>query len=89
MLQLYNEQAQAVVGESGVEVATPEARAQQASLLTQARDTLYLTLDRLRMPGETQTKLASWGMDFITCNISVWRVIVFRNYCCVTSFCAQ
>ncbi|KAK8396428.1 hypothetical protein O3P69_005465 [Scylla paramamosain] len=48
---LYNEQAQAVVSEGGVESATPEARAQQASLLTQARDTLYLTLDRLRMPG--------------------------------------
>ncbi|XP_050685892.1 E3 SUMO-protein ligase RanBP2-like isoform X2 [Eriocheir sinensis] len=48
---LYNEQAQAIVGEGGLEAATPEARAQQASLLTQARDTLYLTLDRLRMPG--------------------------------------
>ena len=54
MLQLYSEQAQAVLGEGGVEAATPEARTQQASLLTQARDTLYLTLDRLRMPGGTQ-----------------------------------
>ncbi|KAK4319922.1 hypothetical protein Pmani_009183 [Petrolisthes manimaculis] len=44
---LYKEQAQAVLSDSSGD----GSRSQQITLLTQARDTLYLTLDRLRMPG--------------------------------------
>ncbi|KAK8724994.1 hypothetical protein OTU49_011020 [Cherax quadricarinatus] len=37
--------------EGNLESLTSEIRSQHTILLTQARDTLYLTLDRLRMPG--------------------------------------
>ncbi|XP_066979899.1 E3 SUMO-protein ligase RanBP2 isoform X2 [Macrobrachium rosenbergii] len=47
---LYKEQAQGLLTESCAESLTPEMRSQYTSLLRQARDTLYLTLDRLRMP---------------------------------------
>ncbi|KAK7072855.1 hypothetical protein SK128_020456 [Halocaridina rubra] len=48
---LYKEQAQALLLGSNEESITAELRSQYTSLLRQARDTLYLTLDRLRMPG--------------------------------------
>ncbi|XP_042203503.1 ranBP2-like and GRIP domain-containing protein 3 isoform X1 [Homarus americanus] len=48
---LYKEQGQALLGEGNVESVTSEKRSQHTTLLTQARDTFYLTLDRLRMPG--------------------------------------
>ena len=44
-LQLYKSQAESCTGSSS----------ESHALLTQARDTLYLTLDRLRMPGEYLT----------------------------------
>ncbi|XP_069959256.1 E3 SUMO-protein ligase RanBP2 isoform X4 [Cherax quadricarinatus] len=48
---LYKERANAMLTEGNLESLTSEIRSQHTILLTQARDTLYLTLDRLRMPG--------------------------------------
>lgn len=48
---LYKKQSEDLLGGSNFESVSPEVRSQYTILLTQARDTLYLTLDRLRMPG--------------------------------------
>ncbi|XP_076059811.1 E3 SUMO-protein ligase RanBP2-like isoform X2 [Oratosquilla oratoria] len=48
---LYKDQAEELLKDGSVEALSSEMRGQYNILLTQARDTLYLTLDRLRMPG--------------------------------------
>lgn len=53
-----------MLGEGNLESVTSEMRSQHTILLTQARDTLYLTLDRLRMPG-TVLPLFSYGTKLI------------------------
>lgn len=60
IFQLYKEQAQAVLNDSSADGSSSGARSQQITLLTQARDTLYLTLDRLRMPG-------TLSLSFLSC----------------------
>ncbi|CAL4133606.1 unnamed protein product, partial [Meganyctiphanes norvegica] len=49
--KLYKKQSEEVLGGSSFESVSSEVRSRYTILLTQARDTLYLTLDRLRMPG--------------------------------------
>lgn len=63
LFQLYKEQAQTITSEGGVETMTADMRSQHTILLTQARDTLYLTLDRLRMPGIQASFLLSVAHD--------------------------
>ncbi|XP_047739959.1 E3 SUMO-protein ligase RanBP2 isoform X2 [Hyalella azteca] len=50
---VYKQQASEMVSavSGNLSLFTPEQRGQHTLYLTQARDTLYLTLDRLRMPG--------------------------------------
>lgn len=55
-LQVYKQQANELLSAVGGDLSllTPEQRGQHTLFLTQARDTLYLTLDRLRTPCEDQ-----------------------------------
>ena len=50
---IYKQQANEILSavNGDVSLLTAEQRGQHTLLLTQTRDTLYLTLDRLRMPG--------------------------------------